>query len=126
MLKRLFSKFGSRSVPKNQLFEIPVKVARGSNRAMPEHLKGAVVCCYAASTDHETALIRTVTKLKEEGFVFEDVVGGKISQLDPRKWSQHVEAKWKEWAHYMPSEKEVLAGVNAGRIFYGPFLSYES
>lgn len=127
MLSRLFSKFGgSSTAPKNQLFEIPVKVARGSNRAMPEHLKGAVVCCYAASTDHETALRKTVAKLKEEGFIFEDLVGGKINQLDPKKWRQHVEANWKEWSQHMPTEEEVLASVDAGRIFYGPFCSYES
>jgi hypothetical protein len=86
MLSRLFSKFARRSSPpKSQFFEIPVKVSRGTNRAMPEHLNGAVVCCYAAAADHQTALIRAVTKLKEEGFVFEDLVGGKIIQLDPKK-----------------------------------------
>jgi hypothetical protein len=123
MLSRLFTRF-TRS--KNHFFEIPVKIGRGSSRAMPDHLVGAVVCCYAAAPDYETALRRTVLKLKEEGFVFEDLVGGKVHQLDPKKWRQHVEASWKEWSHHMPTEEEVLAGVQAGRIFYGPFCSYES
>ena len=123
MLRRLFSRFVR---TRNQFFEIPVKISRGSNEAMPEHLVGAFVSCYAAAPDHETALRRTLLKLKEEGFVFEELVGGNVRQLDPKKWRQHVDASWKEWSHHMPTEEEVLAGVNAGRIFYGPFCSYES
>jgi hypothetical protein len=123
MITRLFSRFAR---AKNHFFEIPVKIGRGSSRTMPEHLIGAFVSCYAAAPDHETALRRTVAKLKDDGFIFEDLVGGKIHQLDPKNWRQHVEASWKEFSHHMPSQEEVLAGITEGRIFYGPFCSYES
>jgi hypothetical protein len=123
MLRRFFAKI---IAPKNQFFEIPVKIGRGSSRAMPEHLKGAYVCCYAAAPDFETAVRKSVMKLKEEGFIFEDIPDQKVRQLDPKKWREYVDEGWSEFSTHFPSQDEVLAGVVEGRIFYGPFCGYDT
>jgi hypothetical protein len=123
MLRSIFARF---IAPKNLFFEIPVKVGRGANSTMPERLKGAYVCCYSAAPDFETAVRKAVTKLKEEGLIFEDIPDQKVRQLDPKKWREYVDGSWSEFAAHFPTQEQVLAGVPEGRVFFGPFCGYEA
>jgi hypothetical protein len=68
-LKIMFRRFVARFSAPNKLFEIPVKIGRGASNAMPKHLTGAYVCCYAAAPDFQTAVRTSVMKLKEDGFI---------------------------------------------------------
>src|SRR5947208_646789 len=113
MLRRFLAKFAA---PRNQLFAFPVKIERGSNSAMPEHLKGAYVWCYAAAPDAQTAMWRGVMKLKADGFIFEDVPDRKLLQFDPMKWCDYVAESWPEFPSHFPSQEEVIAGLPEGRI----------
>ena len=110
---------------KNHLYEIPVNVRGGPGCHMPANFIGAYVVCYASAADHLEALKNSVLKLKNDGYIFENIQG-EIHELDPLKWQEYVREKWNEFKDRLPTQDEILLKVEAGEIFCGPFAGYET
>ena len=110
----------------NGLFRCPVKVRPGPGCDMPAHLRGAFVDCFVGALDHMAALRRAVERLSSKGFVFEDLMDGKVHQHDPHQWDDYVATAWPELVSHFPAQAEVLGLVQAGEVFFGPFCGWES
>ncbi|HEV3436835.1 MAG TPA: hypothetical protein VG122_05725 [Gemmata sp.] len=110
----------------NSLFRCTVKVRPGPGCDMPAHLRGAMVDCYVSASEYLGALRLAVEKLKSQGFGFEDLVDGKVHQLDPLKWEEFVLSTWPEFPDYFPPQADILRFVEAGGVFFGPFCGWES
>jgi hypothetical protein len=67
------------------------------------------------------ALRIAVDKLKNKGWLFEDLLGGQVHQLDAHKWGEYVASTWPELPDYFPSQAEVIKMVETGAFFFGPF-----
>jgi hypothetical protein len=105
----------------NRLFLCPVSVRAGLSCENPFNWDNASVFCYVAAPDHLMALRIAVEKLKAKGWLFEDLVGGKVNQLDPQKWDEYVASTWSELPGHFPSQQEVMMLVEGGGAFFGPF-----
>lgn len=110
----------------NYLFECGIKVRRGQECEMPSHLIGAIVVCYMAAPDYQEGLHQAVAKLKSKGCVFEDVMDGKVTQLDPSQWDQHIASTWPELVNQFPSQTDMPRFIEAGGVLFGPFCGFES
>jgi hypothetical protein len=110
----------------NCLFECHVKVRRGQNAAMPPHLLGAFVTCFAAAPDFQSALKLAVAKLATQGYIFEDVMDGKVTQLDSSMWDDYVARTWPECPTHFPPQSDMKRFMKAGGVFFGPFVCWES
>jgi hypothetical protein len=110
----------------NGLFRCPLKVRPGPGCKKPAKWVGAYVDCFAASGDHLSALQLAVNRLGEVGWLFEDLVNGRVEQLDPHRWDEYVASAPKEWAGSLPSQEMVVRLVQAGAVFFGPFCGWES
>jgi hypothetical protein len=108
----------------SSLFLIPVKVARGSNTEMPEIFSGALVPVFAAAEDYEAAARSAIKKLLEQGYEFLDIQGA-ITELPAEKWDAFVSASFPEFSTHFPTQEAVLQGMEAGIVFFGPFLSHK-
>jgi hypothetical protein len=117
---------GNKRSDVNYLFECGVKVHRGPGCEMPSHLVGAIVSCYMAAPDYQEGLRQAVAKLKSMGYLFEDVMDGKVRQLDPSRWDRHVASTWPELVGYFPPQADLPRFIEAGGVFLGPFCSFES
>lgn len=93
---------------------------------MPANLVGAYVDCFAAAPDYESALRLAVQKLSSEGHVFDDIEGGKVDQLDPDKWDDHIAATWPDHRDYFPRQTDIASFIAAGGVFFGPFIAWET
>ncbi len=109
-----------------KLFRIMVHIGRGTNTDMPQNLVGAYVPLFVAAPDHEAAAMKAVSSLTKQGFEFIDIADGQIHELDPSKWDAFVEEVWPEFISHFPKQTKVLAEVNDGFLFTGPFASYEA
>ena len=92
---------------------------------MPEPLIGAYVHCFVAAPDYIAALKLAVEHLKERGYVFEDLPGGKVMQLEPEAWDDYVERTWPEFPSHFPPQEDVSRFLSAGGVFFGPFCGFE-
>jgi len=111
----------------NLLFECPIAVSRGTNRAMPEEWKGAVLNYYVAAKDYESALYKAANDLKSDGYKFETVYDSKVKQLDPDVWwEQFVMEKWPEYSDHFPSQEDIEIILITGGIYKGPALGWEN
>ncbi|WP_100916031.1 hypothetical protein [Pseudoalteromonas spongiae] len=111
----------------NLLFECPIVVSRGTNQEMPQEWKGAILSYYVAAPDYESALLRATDDLKSDGYKFENVHDGKVSQLDPAVWwEQYVMEKWTEYSDHFPSQEDIQVLVVTGGIHKGPVLGWEN
>jgi len=114
------------STPTNALFICTAKISRATNPEMPAHLKGAFVDCYVAAADHRTAVRRAVELLGDQGFVFEELLDGKVHQLDPLQWDKYISDRWADIPRdHFPDQPQLLEIVAAGGIFFGPYISWE-
>ena len=113
-------------VAANSLFRFSAKVRPGPGCDMPPHLRGAYVDCFVAAPDHLGGLRSAVEKLRGQGYVFEDLMDGKVHQLDPLKWDEYVSASWPELPDYFSPQADMLRFVQAGGVFFGPFCGWES
>jgi hypothetical protein len=121
----MFGVFKSKaSNPKQSLFQMSVKVRRGANADMPTSLAGAFVPVYAAAENHEDAARKGVAKLVAQGFEFLDIEGP-IHQLDVTQWADYVAQAWPDFSSKLPTQAEVLSGLNGDLVFFGPFAGYE-
>jgi len=110
----------------NHFFQAQVKVRRGADCKMPSHLTGAFITCYAAAATYEDALKLAVKKLSADGFIFEDLVDGKIHELDPSHWDGHVATSWSEFKTYFPPQSDLPRFIQLGGVFFGPVLGWET
>ncbi|MGX5172434.1 hypothetical protein ACUR5C_00235 [Aliikangiella sp. IMCC44653] len=111
----------------NLLFECPIIVSRGTNQEMPQEWKGAILCYYVAAPDYESALLRATDDLKSDGYRYENVHDGKVTQLDPAVWwEQYVMEKWSEHSDHFPSQEDIQVLVVTGGIHKGPALGWEN
>ena len=110
---------------KNHLYEISVSVKRGPSCPMLPNFIGAYVTCYVSAPDYRSAAECLVLKLKDEGYIFENIQG-QIYELDPSKWQEYVDEKWSEFKDHFPTQEEIDHKVESGEIFYSPFMGYES
>jgi hypothetical protein len=110
----------------NCLFECHVKVRHGKNVAMPSHVLGAFVTCFAAAPDYQSALKNAVSVLASQGYIFEDVMDGKVSQLDPSTWDDYVARTWPECPRHFPLQSDMKRFIKSGGVFFGPFVCWES
>jgi len=120
----------------HQLFELMLRVRPGPGCEMPAHLVGADVPCYVAAPDHLAALRLAVEALKKHRYIFQDLVGEKVRQLDPTKWDDHIVSMWEDLSEKFPDQSEELLmhfpdreGINrllqTGGVFFGPFCCWE-
>lgn len=110
----------------NRLFRLTLQIGRGTNTDMPGNLVGAYVPVFVAALDHEAAAKRAVSKVREQGFEFLDVADRKIDELEPAKWSVFVKESWAEFEAHFPTQQAVIAQMDHGFIFFGPFAGYET
>lgn len=111
----------------NLLFECPIVVSRGTNQEMPQEWTGAILSYYIAASDYESALLKAADNLKSDGYKFETVHDGKVSQLDPSVWwDKFVLEKWPEYSDHFPSQEEIHVLVVTGGIHKGPALGWEN
>jgi hypothetical protein len=110
----------------NSLFRLSAKFRPGSGCEMPPHLRGAFVDCFVAFPEHLGALRLAVEKLRCQGYEFEDLLDGKVHQLDPLKWDEYVSSAWPELPDYFPPQADIERFVRAGGVFFGPFCGWES
>lgn len=104
-------------------FECPLLVQKGTNAEMPAEWPRAVSFWYVAAADYKEALVMAVRAARADGYVFDDVYGGKVAQLDPGEWwEKHVMTRWTEHADFFPSQERVEAVVATGGLFRGPNL----
>ena len=113
-------------VAANSLFRFSAKVRPGPDCDMPSNLRGAYVDCFVASSEHLGALRLAVEKLRGQGYEFEDLLDGKVHQLDPFKWDEYVSSAWPELPDYFPPQADMQRFVRAGGVFFGPFCGWES
>lgn len=111
--------------PLNHLFEIPVRVRRGPSCSMPKNLVGAYVSCYASARNHLEATRKAVLQLARDGYIFEEIMGGKVHELDPVKWNTYIENTWSECKDNFPKPEEIPQIIATGAVFFGPFVGYE-
>ncbi len=109
-------------VAANCLFRLSAKVRPGSGCDLLE----AYVDCFVAHPEHLGALRLAVEKLSGMGHIFEDLMDGKVHQLDPLKWDEYVSASWPELPNYFPQQADMQQFVKAGGVFFGPFCGWES
>lgn len=109
----------------NCFFVVPVQVRLGPDCDMPSHLKGASVHCFVAAPDYLSALKLAVKQLTGRGYIFEDVVGGNVHQLDPLQWDAYVKSTWPELPDYFPPQDDIQRFISAGGVFFGPFAAWE-
>ncbi|RVU33358.1 hypothetical protein EOE67_17340 [Rheinheimera riviphila] len=129
--KTLLSDIAAKSEPlfsdTNLLFECPIVVSRGTNQEMPQEWKGAILCYYVAAPDYESALLRVVDDLKSDGYKYENVHDGKVSQLDPAVWwEKYIMEKWSAYSNHFPSQEDIQVLVATGGIHKGPTLGWEN
>ncbi|MGL4822789.1 MAG: hypothetical protein ACRC2W_07345 [Plesiomonas shigelloides] len=111
----------------NLLFECPIVVSRGTNQEMPQEWTGAILCYYVAAPDYKSALLRATDDLKFDGYKYENVHDGKVSQLDPADWwEKYVMEKWSEYSDHFPSQEDIQVLVATGGIHKGPALGWEN
>jgi hypothetical protein len=92
---------------------------------MPPHLIGALVDCFVAAPDHLTAVKVAVAALRADGHIFEELVDGKVHQLDPVSWPGYLERLWPDLAGQLPAQPDVADFLKLGGVFFGPFLGWE-
>jgi hypothetical protein len=109
----------------NALFRCSVKVRRGPTCDMPPHLIGAFVDCFFAAHNYEDGLRQVVAKLRERGYIFQDVVDQRVDQLDPLKWNEYVTTTWSEVKEHFLSQSEMEQFVKEGGVFFGPFICWD-
>jgi hypothetical protein len=110
----------------NKLFRCPVKVLPGPGYSGPANWLGAFVECFVAAPDYLNALRMAAGKLAEEGWQFDDLLDGKVDQLDPQKWDEHVASVWPELRGHLLPQADILRLVQAGGVYFGPFCGWES
>lgn len=93
---------------------------------MPPHLAGAHVPIFVSATDHEAAAFKAVSSVTAQGFEFVDISDGQIHELEPRKWDAFVKEAWADFEAHFPKQSQVIAQLDSGFLFTGPFASYES
>jgi len=103
---------------------------------MPSHLLGADVPCFVAAVDHLTAVRLAADTLASQGLVFEDVIGSKVTQLDPSQWDQHASRFWDQLPgdlseqreavrKLFPDQRGILELLRVGGVVFGPFCGWE-
>jgi hypothetical protein len=110
----------------NGLFRCPIKVRPGPGCEKPANWVGAYVECFVGAVDHLSALRLAVERLADRGWLYEEVVGGKVDQLNPARWDDYMAIAPKEWAEHLPPKALVVGLVQAGEMFFGPFGGWES
>jgi hypothetical protein len=112
--------------PTNYLFMAPLKVGVGRRSNAPPDLVGAYVECFVGAPDYMAALRLAVLAVQEAGHTFEDLVGGKVHQLDPESWPGYLARKYPQFADQLPAQPQVAFFVDRGGVFFGPFVAWES
>ena len=91
---------------------------------MPAHFIGALIACYVAAPAHLDAVRLAVEKLKSEGYDFEDLVDGKVHEIDLAHWDEHIASTWPEARNYFPPQVDMARFIQAGGVFFGPVCGY--
>ena len=125
-LKESISPFFPVQSSDNKLFMINMQVGRGCNTEMPANMVGAYVPVFVAAVNSEAAALQAVKHLSSQGYEFLNVSDKKIHQLDPTGWDEYVKTAWADFQAHFPSQEDVIAGLPFGRVFFGPFASYDS
>ena len=121
----------------NKLFEMRVRVRPGPNCGMPPHLIGADVLCFVGAADHLSAVRKAVEALCSRGFVFEDLVGQSVRQIDPSGWDDYLCRTWGDMPADFPDHAAEIraqfpdaAGIGqivaSGAVAFGPFFGWET
>ena len=109
----------------NSLFLVPVRIRRGLRSRMPSTLLGAIVECFVAAPDHLSAIKAAVSKLQEDGDLFEDLVGGQVHQLDTAHWEGYLARRYPELADQLPDQPDATQFLKMGGVFLGPFVAWD-
>lgn len=115
-----FRQLDSSTAP-NSLFLCPVSVRAGASCDNPGNWDTAYVFCYVAAPDHLAALRIAVENLKAKGWLFEDLFGGSVHQIDAHQWAEYVATTWPELPGHFPSQQKVMMLLESGGVFFGPF-----
>lgn len=93
--------------------------------------------CYVGAPDHLSAIRTAVDALRSRGFVFEDVVGQAVRQLDPVAWEEYLRLTWGDLPAEFPEQAAAIraqfpdeAGIKqivlSGGVAFGPFCAWET
>lgn len=109
----------------NLLWECPLQIERGSSTDMPEDWLGAFVSYFVAAPTYEVALRAAVAAASERGYVFKDVPGGQVFQIELHSgWKQYVAQRYKGYEAHFPSAAEFERIMEAGGLFHSPFAGW--
>jgi hypothetical protein len=64
-------------------------------------------------------------KLAAQHFVFAGVEG-KVRELPAAMWTEYVAKVWPELVGHFPDAAELPALIDAGAVFFGPFLCFQA
>ena len=56
----------------------------------------------------------------------DDIKDGKVDQLDPDKWDDHIAAAWPDHRDYFPPQTDMIRFIAVGGGFFGPFIAWET
>lgn len=108
----------------NKLYEFTVKISRGAGCDLPENMDSAYVNCYSSDQDHESAVRKGVIAIKQDSYIFEDVVKG-IREIPVDNWDEYIKQTWPEFIEYLPKYEDVQHCVKEGMVFFSPFMGFK-
>ena len=80
--------------------------------------------CFIAAPDHLEALRRATRKLLAEGMAFEELIEGKVRQLDPIRWDEFISSSWPGFSNLFPAQRDMPRFIAAGGVFWGPVVAW--
>lgn len=105
------------------LYVAVLKVRLGDAGAAIRPEKEALVPAFACGPDYQAAIRFAVAELRALGDEFLDLLGD-VQQLEPVGWERYVAEVWPEFRHELPTQDEVVQGLVAGRVYFGPYIAY--
>jgi hypothetical protein len=89
---------------------------------MPETFDGAIVSCYSRDTNFDTAFIRIVQDLENQGLIVSKLINP--VNLVESTWDDHVKEQWSNYTSTLPSGDEFEEKMDSGGVIYSPFAGY--
>ena len=108
----------------NTLWEMPLKITGGAQTPMPEGMGEALAMVFAGAPNYEMALTKAVGAIQQMGYVFVDLLDGRVFQIPLDQWDEYVSHKYDYFLENLPNSDALPSLVASGEVFLGPFLGY--
>lgn len=85
--------------------------------------KEALVPIFAGGPDYQSGTRFAVAEMRVLCDEFLDLIAY-VQQFDPAGWNRYAAEVWPEFSDELPTQEEVVQGLAAGRVYFGPFIAY--